>query len=112
MLFVAFTPDIIIPGAPTAGDEFNIKCTLAIDGVVGILESIRLPMVSLSFIDLPGGGVTGNLIQDDLAYIRPHFFNPITTDDTETYTCVAAITDTSLSKLFFSSSSGTIQIKS
>ena len=110
MLFVAlsdnlFTPDIIIPGTPTAGDNFNITCRL--DGVVERL--VGTPTVLLLFSSLPGGGVTGNLFRDGLAYIRQHRFNPGMTNDAGTYACIAAVLS---NFFFFSTSSETLQIKS
>ena len=91
MLFVAlsndlFTPDIIIPGAPTAGDNFNIICRL--DGVVERLVST--PSVILTFIN-PPGGAPGDLSQNSSAYIRPRIFNPGETSDVGTYTCAATV---------------------
>ena len=82
-----FVPDIIIPGAPTAENEFsNITCRL--DGVVERL--VDMPTVILSFIN-PPGGVSGDQSRDGLAYIRPHFFNPVTIDDIGNYTCIAQV---------------------
>ena len=110
MLFVElsndlFTPDIIIPGAPTAGDNFNIICRL--DGVVERL--VGTPAIILAFSN-PQGGLSGSLYRDGLAYIRPRLFNPGTTGDIGTYTCVAVVI---LGWIFSSSSSGgTLQIKS
>ena len=108
LLFVAlsndlFTPDIIIPGVPTAGDNFNITCRL--DGVVERL--VDTPVVILEFSNAPGG-LSGDQSQDGLAYIRPRFFDPGMTDDSGTYSCIAII----LSWKFISSSSGTLQMKS
>ena len=111
LLFVAlsndlFKPDIIIPGVPTAGDSFNIICRL--DGVVEKL--VGMLTVSLSFIS-PLGGVSGQLSQDGLSYVRPRFFNPVTTGDVGTYICLATVISSSGSA-FISTSSGIFQIKS
>ena len=91
MLFVAlsndlFTPDIIIPGAPTAGDNFNIICKLA--GVVERL--VGAPTVSLTFIN-PPGGASGEQFDDGSGHIRPRIFNPGKTSDVGAYTCIATI---------------------
>ena len=110
LLFVAlngnlFTPDVIIPGAPTAGDEFNITCRL--DGVVE--RFVGMQAVSLSFSNTPG--MPGQQSQDGLAYSRSFFFNPVTSGDIGTYTCIATVISSSGSA-FVSSSSETLQIKS
>ena len=102
-----FTPDIIIPGTPTAGDNFNIICRL--NGVVERL--VGTPTVTLSFINYPQGGVPGQLSRDGLSYIRPRFFNPGMTDDVGVYTCVAAVIPSS-GGFFGSSSNGILQIQS
>ena len=91
LLFVAlssdlFTPDIIIPGAPTAGDNFNIICRL--DGVVERLVST--PMVFLSFSN-PPGGAPGDQSQDGSAYIIPRIFNPGKTSDVGIYSCLVSV---------------------
>ena len=103
---VLFTPDIIIPGAPTAGDDFNIRCRL--DGVVERL--VGTPTVTLSFTN-PPGGVSGDQSQDGLSYIRPRFFNPGMTDDVGVYTCLATVIPSS-GGFFGSTSSGILQIQS
>ena len=100
-----FVPDIIIPGAPTAGDKFNITCRL--DGVVERL--VGTPTVLLSFLS-PPGGVTGIQFQDGLAYSRSHSFKPGMTDDVGNYTCAASVF-LSLG-LFGSTSSRILQIQS
>ena len=112
LLFVAlssnlFTPDIIIPGAPTAGDNFNIICRL--DGVVERL--VGTPSVTLSFSH-PPGGMSGDLSRDGLAYIRPRIFNPGMTVDTGIYTCVAVVISSSFGFFFGDISSGILQIQS
>ena len=109
LLFVAlsndlFTPDIIIPDAPTAGDNFNITCRL--DGVVERL--VGTPTVILGFSNSPGG-LSGDQSRDGSAYIRPRFFDPGMTDDSGTYSCFAVILSWSF---ISSSSSGTLQMKS
>ena len=101
-----FIPDIIIPGIPTAGDNFNITCRL--DGVVERLVGTRLVVVH--FIVSPGGFST-DLSRDGLAYITSHFFYPGTTVNTGICIC-RAIVITPSHWVFFSSSSGTLQIKS
>ena len=100
-----FTPDIIISGAPTAGDNFNIICRL--DGVVERL--VGTPTVTLSFTN-PPGGVSGGQSRDGLAYIRPRIFNPGKTNDVGTYTC-GAIVLLSLG-VFSSTASEILQIQS
>ena len=112
LLFVAlnndlFTPNIIIPDAPTAGDNFNITCRL--DGVVERL--VGTPTVILSFNN-PPGGVSGDQSRDGLSYIRSRLFNPGKTDDVGTYTCVAVVIPSSGGFFGAASSSGTLQIQS
>ena len=111
MLLVAFsndlfTPDIIIPGAPTAGDNFNIICRL--DGVVERL--VGAPTVLLSFVNTPGGA-PGDQSQDRSAYIRPRIFNPGETSDVGTYTCLATVI-LSLGGAFVSATNRILQIRS
>ena len=101
-----FTPDIIISGAPTAGDNFNIICRL--DGVVERL--VGTPTVVLSFLS-PPGGVSGSQSRDGLAYIRPRLFSPGMTDNSGTYTCVATVIPSS-GGFFGCISSGILQIRS
>ena len=110
LLFVAlsndlFTPDITIPGIPTAVDNFNIICRL--DGVVERLVGTRLVVVH--FI-ISSGGFSTDLSRDGLAYITSRFFYPGTTVNTGICIC-HAIVISSLDWVFFSSSSGTLQIK-
>ena len=81
-----FTPRVIIPGVPTAGDNFNIICRL--DGVVERLAVT--PTVILTFAN-PPGGTPGDQSQDGSTYTRPRIFNPVITDDVGTYTCFATI---------------------
>ena len=111
LLFVAlsnnlFKPDIIIPDVPTAGDSFNIICRL--DGVVEKL--VGTLTVILSFPN-PPGGAPGDQSRDGLSYVRPRFFNPVTTGDVGTYICLATVISSSGSA-FISTSSGIFQIKS
>ena len=81
-----FTPDIIIPGILTAGDNFNIICRLA-----GIVERlVGTPTVSLLFLN-PPGGAPEDQSQDGSAYILPRIFNPGKTSDVGIYTCVATV---------------------
>ena len=108
-LGAAFTPRIIIPGVPTAGDNFSILCRL--DGVVERL-AVTLVSLSLAFIN-PAGGTAGEMSQNRSAYIRPHFLNPGMTDDVGTYTCLATvIASTSNSTDIFSNASEVLQILS
>ena len=81
-----FIPDIIIPGIPTAGDNFNIICRL--DGVVERL--VGVPLVSLSFVNSPGGAPEAQS-RDGSAYIIPRIFNPGKTSDVGTYSCVTVV---------------------
>ena len=80
-----FTPHVIIPGVPTAGDNFNIICRL--DGVV---ERLVTPTVILTFLN-PPGGTAEDQSQDGSAYTLPRIFNPGMTDDVGTYTCFATV---------------------
>ena len=100
-----FTPDIIIPGVLTAGDNFNITCRLdgVVERLVGTLD------VFLSFITVPGGGLNSDQYRDGLAYIRSHFLNPGMTGDSGTYRCRAFVIN---SFFFVSLSSENLQIKS
>ena len=111
LLFVAlssdlFTPDIIIPGAPTAGDNFNIICRL--DGVVERL--VGTPTVSLSFLS-PPGGLSGGQSHDGSAFIRPRIFNPGKTSDVGIYSCLVTVITPSLG-LFFGIANRILQIQS
>ena len=81
-----FTPRVIIPGVPTAGDNFNIICRL--DGVVERLAVT--PTVILTSI-IPPGGTAGDQSQDGSAYTLPRIFTPGMTDDVGTYTCSATV---------------------
>ena len=81
-----FTPRVIIPGVPTAGDNFNIICRL--DGVVERLP--LMPSVLLGFA-FPPGGISGETSMDGDAYFRPHIFSPGMTDDVGTYQCRAVV---------------------
>ena len=101
-----FVPDVIIPGVPTAGDNFNIICRL--DGVVERL--VGTPMVTLSFSS-PPGGAPGDQSQNGSAYIRPRIFNPGRTSDVGTYTCLAVVVPSS-GGFFGSTSSKNLQIRS
>ena len=101
-----FTPRVIIPGVPTAGDNFNIICRL--DGVVERLAVT--PIVFLTFAN-PPGGTPGDQSQDGSAYNLPRIFNPGMTDDVGTYRC-HAIVDTPSGGLFFGLTSETLQIRS
>ena len=81
-----FTPRIIIPGVPTAGDNFNIICRL--DGVVERL-AVTPFAVTLAF-SMPPGGMAGNQSRNGSAYIREHILNPLMTSDVGTYRCNAS----------------------
>ena len=83
----AFTPRVIIPGVPTAGDNFIIICRL--DGVV---ERLTNPpsRVTLNYDSIPGGEAEDQM-EDGLAHILPRQFNPGTTSDAGIYTCDAAV---------------------
>ena len=101
-----FTPAVIIPGAPTAGDDFNIICRL--DGVVERL--VGTPVVTLSFVN-PPGGEPGEQAHYGTAYIRPRIFNPGKTSDVGTYTCFAVVIP-STGGYFGRTASETLQIQS
>ena len=81
-----FTPDIIIFGMSTAGDNFSIICRLA--GVVERLVSGT--SVILSFVSSPGG-VSGDQSLNGSAFFKSHLFNPGRTSDSGSYTCVSTI---------------------
>ena len=100
-----FTPDVIIAGVPTAGEEFNIACRL--DGVVERLAGTHT--VSLSFPS-PPGGVEGKQSRDGSAYVMRLFFIPVITSDAGTYGCVSKVTVHS--SLFQRTSNGVLQIQS
>ena len=99
-------PDVIIPGVPTAGDNFNIICRL--DGVVERL--VGTPTVGLSF-PTPPGGASGEQSLDGLAHILTRIFNPGKTDDVGTYTCVVTVLP-SFGGFFGAASSNILQIRS
>ena len=99
-----FAPDIIIPGVPTAGDNFNIICRL--DGVVERL--VGTPTVILSFINSPGGSPEDQS-RDGSAYIIPRTFNPGKTSEVGTYTCAATVIH---GETFADTSFQTLQIRS
>ena len=99
-----FTPCIIIPGVPTAGDNFNITCKL--DGVVERLAVS--PTVTLTFFN-PPGGTPNNQSQNESAYILPHIFNPGMTAAGGTYECVATIIS---NLIFVESATEVLQIQS
>ena len=101
-----FIPDVIIPGVPTAGDNFNITCRL--DGVV---ERLVDPMtVSLTFINNPPGEPE-NQYRDGSVYIRPQAFNPGKTSYVGTYICLASVIPSS-GGFFGGTSSNDLQIRS
>ena len=101
-----FTPDIIIPGVPTAGDNFNIICRLA--GVVERL--VGTPIVILSFNNPPGGS-PGDQSPDGSAYIIPRIFNPGITNDVGSYICLSVVRPSS-GGLFGGTASKNLQIRS
>ena len=81
-----FTPDIIIPGLPTAGDTFSIICKLA-----GVVERLVSGIsVTLSFVSSPGG-VSGDQFLNGSVFIKSRMFNPGRTSDSGLYTCVSMI---------------------
>ena len=102
-----FTPRIIIPGVPTAGDNFNIICRL--DGVVERMVGERVDMSFRS--GGTQGGTLGAQSQNGSAYILPHIFNPGMTDDVGTYTCRVTVEPPSGS-FFTDQTSEELQIKS
>ena len=81
-----FSPHVIIPGVPTAGDNFNIICRL--DRVVERLAVT--PTVLTSFVN-PPGGTAGDQSQDGSTYNLPRIFSPGMTYDVGTYTCFVTI---------------------
>ena len=103
----AFTPHVIIPGVPTAGDYFNIICRL--DGVVERLAE-GPAAVSLQFVNSPGG-VDGDMFQNGLTYTKPHILIPVTTDDAGTYRC-RAVVDVTINDTFISSAIGNLLMRS
>ena len=100
-----FIPDITIPGIPTARDNFNIICRL--DGVVERL--VGVPLVSLSFVNSPGGAPEAQS-RDGSAYIIQRIFNPGKTSDVGTYSCVTLII--SSQGIILSPASDILQIQS
>ena len=82
-----FTPRVIIPGVPTAGDNFNIICRL--DGVVERL-AVTPFAVTLAF-SMPPGGMAGNQSRNGSAYIREHILNPLMTSGVGTGTDVTLL---------------------
>ena len=102
-----FTPRVIIPGVPTAGDNFNIECRL--DGAIERLAATLLS-VTLAYSSAPGG-MTGETLLTGPVRTRLRIFNPGMTDDVGIYTCAATVI--SLSSGFFGGfSSGLLQIQS
>ena len=83
----AFTPRVIIPDVPTAGDNFNIICML--DGVIERLTD-EPALVTLSFTVIQGGA-RGDQSRNGSVYTLPHIFNPGMTDDVGDYRCRASI---------------------
>ena len=81
-----FKSDIIIPGLPTAGDNFSIICRLA--GVVERLVSGT--SVILAFVSSPGG-VSGDQALNGSAFTKSRMFNPGRTSDSGLYTCVSTV---------------------
>ena len=102
-----FTPRLIIPVAPTAGDSFSIICRL--DGVVERLVSG--PVIILSYIVAPGG-LTPPMSRDGLAYIREQVFASGMLSDVGIYRCLASIFDLPNSATFNVFGSGILQIRS
>ena len=94
----AFTPHVIIPGVPTAGDNFNIICRL--DGVVERLAMNPALSVTLTFIATQGGASV-DTSQNESIYFRPRTFNPGMTDDVGDYRC-RAIVDVTFDIVFIS----------
>ena len=80
-----FTPAIIVPVTPTAGEDFNITCRL--DGVV---ERLVVGIVTLGWF-LPPAGTPGMQTRDGTAYTISLQFTPVVTSNTGTYECVARI---------------------
>ena len=105
-LNAAFTPRVIIPGVPTAGDNFNIVCRL--DGVIERLAVTPL-LVNLAYTSAPGG-MSGDTLQTGLVLTRLRMFNPGKADDVGMYTCIATVIV--LSSGFIGLGNGLLQIQS
>ena len=80
-----FTPTVIVPRIPTAGEDFTITCRL--DGVV---ERLVVGTVTLGWF-LPPGGTPGMQTRDGTAYTIPLQFTPVMTMNAGTYRCVTEI---------------------
>ena len=102
-----FTPRLIIPVAPTAGNSFNIICRL--DGVVERLVSVA--RVSLSY-DVTPGGLTGSTTREGLAYVRQQIFASGMLSDVGTYECLATVLKLPNSNNFNVFGIGVLQIRS
>ena len=102
----AFTPRVIIPGVPTAGDNFNIECRL--DGVIERL-AVTPALVLLTYTSAPGG-ISGDTLLTGPVRTILRMFNPGMTDDVGMYTCFATVVV--LSSPFIGFSSGLLQIQS
>ena len=104
----AFTPRVIIPGVPTAGDNFIIICRLD-----GLVERLTNPpsRVILNYGSTPGGEAADQ-IEDGLAYILPRQFNPGTTSDAGIYTCDAVVQFSGGGGAFSPFADGTLRIQS
>ena len=101
----AFTPRVIIPGVPTAGDNFNIVCRL--DGVIERL-AVTPALVTLAYSSAPGG-MSGATLLTGPVRTRLRMFNPGMTDDVGMYTCLATVI---LSSAFVGLGNGLLQIQS
>ena len=100
----AFTPRVIIPGIPTAGDNFNITCRL--DGVVERLV-VTPTIVNLEFASPQGGQHTGEQSQELSVYTRQRIFSPGITNEAGAYTCFSTVRISS----FYNSASSAVRLQ-
>ena len=90
-----FTPVIIVPGIPTAGENFAITCRL--DGVVERLATRRVTLALF-------GKVSATVVATDIGtpVIVSHQFTPVRTSDAGSFTCDAIIHNIPTSGIFIS----------
>ena len=88
-----FEPTVIVPGTPTAGEDFIVTCRL--DGVVERLVVGRINLI------LPGANLLGQTPIGTPIVVTQQF-TPVTTSDAKLYSCVASVSGTT-SGIFFES---------
>lgn len=103
-----FTPNIVVPDDPIAGDSFNIFCKL--DGVADRLVG---GIITLVFEEPVPGGMPVNQFQNGSTFVRPHSFNPAMTSDVGMYSCLVTVRNIpSVGGRFFGDASEQLQIRS